>query len=44
MTLGGLFDLENKEARIAELDDEMLHQDFGMINKKHKGLSMNPMR
>ena len=27
-TLGGLFDLENKEARIAELDDEMLHPDF----------------
>src|SRR5262249_32029861 len=27
-TLGGLFDLENKEARIAELEDAMLHPDF----------------
>ncbi|HZG73930.1 MAG TPA: peptide chain release factor 2 [Chondromyces sp.] len=26
--LGGLFDLENKEARIAELDDTMLQPDF----------------
>lgn len=28
LTLGGLFDLDNKEARIAQLDDEMLHPDF----------------
>lgn len=27
-TLGGLFDLENKEARIAELEDTMLQPDF----------------
>ena len=38
MTLGGLFDLENKEARIAELDDEMLQPGFWDDQQKAQGI------
>lgn len=36
----GLFDLENKEARIQELDEMMLMPDFGMTKTRHKQSSM----